>query len=153
MPRLRLWIKHGLPIVLLAAACGCATAASPLPSATTSSAPQGTPPAALLSPFDGRYTGHTQRLSGDATTGCPEGGPVTLDVTAGRFQYPWRPLQTFDVRIAASGGFAANAGNLTAQSDKHMMIMPVMDGAVHGDRIAGEFGTRWCSYRFEATRN
>jgi hypothetical protein len=142
------WAKHGLPIIMLAAACGCATAASVAQTGSAVSAP----PAVALSPFDGTYTGSSQRLSGDPGT-CTEGGPVNLVVTAGRFHYPWKPLQTFDVRIAANGAFAANAGNITAQADKHMMLVPVMQGRVDGDRIAGEFGTRWCSYRYEATRN
>jgi hypothetical protein len=146
------WMQRGMPVIALAAACGCATAA---PVAQTADPVASPPPTSTvaMSPFDGVYTGVSQRLSGDATAGCPDGGPVSITVSAGRFHYPWKLHQTFDVRIAANGAFAGNAGNITAQADKHMMVVPVMQGRVTGAHLAGEFGTRWCSYRYEATRN
>jgi hypothetical protein len=152
MPILSAWLRQGLPIVMLAAACGCATAAAVSQTGEQALGAQASP-AIVLSPFDGTYTGRSERLSGSADNGCNQGGPISLTVSAGRFHYPWKPLQIFDVRIAANGSFAANAGNMTARADKHMMIVPVMQGQVTGDHIAGEFGTRWCSYRYAATRN
>jgi hypothetical protein len=145
-------MRPSLLVIILAAACGCATAA-PVAQTGELAASQPSAPAVAMSPFDGTYTGVSQRLSGDTATGCPEGGPVNITVSAGRFHYPWKPHQTFDVRIAANGAFAANAGNITAQADKHMMVVPIMQGRVTGAHLAGEFGTRWCSYRYEATRN
>jgi hypothetical protein len=33
-----------------------------------------------------------------------------------------------------------------------MTIVPALQGQVVDGRISGEYGTRWCSYRFEAVK-
>jgi len=101
---------------------------------------------------DGIYQGTTERLTGANEHHCSDSGPISIEVTGGRFKLPWRPLQTFDARIDAHGGFSATTANQFAAADKHMTIVPVLQGHVVEGRIIGEYGTRWCSYRFEAVK-
>jgi hypothetical protein len=101
---------------------------------------------------DGVYQGTTERLTGAKVDGCSPGGPISLQVSDARFALPWRPLQTFDARIDAHGAFTATTANRVAAADKHMTIVPALQGHVVEGRISGEYGTRWCSYRFEAVR-
>jgi hypothetical protein len=76
-----------------------------------------------------------------------------LQVQDGRFHLPWAGLQTFDVRIAPDGSFYATSPNALAKSDKHMMLVPTMQGHVSGTSLVADYGTRWCHYRLEATRS
>ena len=101
--------------------------------------------------FDGTYSGTTQLIGSD-TTSCSAGQMVTLDVRDGQFHQPWRPRQTFDVKIGSDGRFYARSGAITAQSDKHMMVVPVIEGQVSGKRLTADYGTRWCHYRLDASR-
>ncbi len=104
------------------------------------------------SPFAGTYTGTTQLVT-DNDPGCAPGGRVTFAVQDGRFRLPWHEPQSFDVRISADGSFFATSGSVLAQSDKHMMLVPTMQGRVSGAGLVADYGTRWCRYRLEATRS
>ena len=104
------------------------------------------------SSFDGLYKGTTQRISGENTEACSAGGTIAIEVAGARFKLPWRPRQAFDAKISAQGGFWATTGNMAAQADKHLLIVPDLRGQVADGRISGSYGTRWCSYRFEAVR-
>lgn len=103
-------------------------------------------------PFTGTYTGTTQPVPGNDPS-CAPGGRVTLDVQNGRFRLPWHEPQAFDVRISADGSFVATSGSVLAQSDKHMMLVPTMQGRVSGASLVADYGTRWCRYRLDTARS
>lgn len=63
--------------------------------------------ARAASPFDGTYKGDF-RLSGGAGQ-CPAGGPFTVRVTDGKFDWGTGPDRTA-VTIAADGSFSAQSG-------------------------------------------
>jgi hypothetical protein len=126
---------------------------------------------AAASQFTGTYTG-TTRLAGEqsqvvAAAGpmqfeqqasgqagrCSPGGPVSLDVHDGRFRLPWSGPQAFNVRISPDGSFYATSSTVPAASDKHMMVVPTLQGRVSGASLVADYGTRWCHYRLEATRS
>jgi hypothetical protein len=145
LPPARSLIRGALLFQLL-----CAPAGAQPNSNAAAYATSGNTPASLV---DGIYIGTTQRISGANTEGCAPDGPISIEVREGRLRLPWRPLQTFDGKIDPRGGFYVTTGNTYAQADKHMMIVPTMQGHVVDGRITGEYGTRWCSYRFEAEKH
>ncbi len=102
-------------------------------------------------PVSGTYIGTTQLVI-DNDPGCPPGGSVTLEVKDGRFRLPWNEPQAFHVKISPDGSFYTTSGNALAQSDKRMMIVPILQGRVSGARLVAEYGTRWCHYRLDTMR-
>jgi hypothetical protein len=103
-------------------------------------------------PFAGTYIGATQPVASNDPS-CDPGGRVAFAVQDGRFSLPWHEPQAFHVRILADGSFFATSGNAIAQSDKHMMLVPTLQGRVSGASLVADYGTRWCRYRLEATRS
>jgi hypothetical protein len=103
-------------------------------------------------PFSGTYIGTTQLVI-DNDPGCPPGGSVTLEVKNGRFRLPWNEPQAFHVKISPDGSFYATSANAVVQSDKRMMIVPVLQGRLSGARLVAEYGTRWCHYRLDTMRS
>ncbi len=101
---------------------------------------------------DGVYQGTTTRLTGANVDGCSGDSPISIEINGARFRLPWRHLQTFDAKINSRGAFSATTADRVAASDKHMTIVPALQGQVVDGRISGEYGTRWCSYRFEAVK-
>jgi hypothetical protein len=108
-----------------------------------------TAPIAATSPFAGTYAGTAQAIAGNDPS-CAPAGHVTLAVQDGRFRLPWRELQAFDVRISPDGSFFATSGSVLAQSDKHMMLVPTLQGRVSNTGLQATYGTRWCRYELEA---
>ncbi len=104
------------------------------------------------SSFTGTYAGITQGAAGNDPS-CAPGTSVTLNVQNGRFRLAWHEPQAFDVRIAADGSFYATSTTIPAQADKHMMLVPTMQGRLSGTNLVADYGTRWCHYRLEATRS
>ena len=102
--------------------------------------------------FTGTYTGVIQAVAGNDPS-CAPGSRVTLDVQNGRFRLAWHEPQAFDVRIGPDGSFFATSGSVLAQSDKHMMVVPTLQGHVSNAGLVADYGTRWCHYRLEATRS
>ena len=141
MPVARLGLDKLVGATLLALACGGMSPAL---------AQSASPPAA--SSFAGTYTGATRHISGHDGH-CWLGGPVKLEVHDGRFRFPWNEPQAFDVTISPDGTFYAASPGVLAKSDKHMMLVPTMQGYVSGATLVADYGTRWCHYRLEATRS
>lgn len=108
--------------------------------------------ATAASPFTGTYVGTTQLVE-DNDPGCAQGSAVSFAVEDGNFRFPWHEPQAFHAKIAADGSFYATSGSKLAQSDKHMMIVPIMRGHVNGTSLVAEYGTRWCRYRLEVIRS
>jgi hypothetical protein len=104
---------------------------------------------AATSAYAGTYTGTAQPVPGNDPS-CDPGGHVTLAVQDGRFRLPWREPQAFDVRISPDGSFYATSGSVLAQSDKHMMLVPTLQGRVSSTGLQATYGTRWCRYELEA---
>jgi hypothetical protein len=107
---------------------------------------------AAASLFAGTYTGTIQPVPGNDPS-CSPGGDITFQVQDGRFRFPWHEPQAFDVRISSDGSFFATSGNLLVQADKHMMLVPTMQGRVAGTKLVADYGTRWCRYQLEVTRS
>jgi hypothetical protein len=140
MPIARFGLDKVIGGTLLALACGCISPALAQPA---------TPDAAAS--FSGTYTGTTQHISGHDGH-CWLGGPVKLEVHDGRFRFPWNEPQEFDVKIGPDGTFNASSPGVLSKSDKHMMLVPTMQGYVSGSTLVADYGTVWCHYRLEATR-
>ena len=106
-----------------------------------------------LAGYDGVYSGTTHLVTGNPSQ-CQPDGLVTVNVTQGRFHYAWHPGQDAVVRIGANGGYSAMLAGSFASHDKHMLVLPRMDGRADGHALTGTFGTRWCtySYRFDGAR-
>ena len=104
---------------------------------------------AATSTYAGTYTGTAQPIPGNDPS-CAPGGHVTLVVQDGRFRLPWHEPQAFDVKISPDGSFFATSGSVLAQSDKHMMSVPTLQGRVSSTGLQATYGTRWCRYELEA---
>jgi hypothetical protein len=141
MPLVRLKLARFIGASLLALACGGLSAASAQPASS-----------AAASPLSGTYIGAAQHISGSEAP-CEPGGQVKIDVRDGHFRFPWHEPQAFNVRISPDGSFFATSGDVLAQSDKHMKLVPTMQGHVSEASLVADYGTRWCRYRLEAVRS
>ncbi len=110
-----------------------------------------TPALAATPAFDGTYTGNTRLVVANAAS-CAPGGPVTVHVRAGRFDYPWQQSQPAAIRITAGGTWSATWPNAPVAADKRLAAWPRIDGVATGDRLSGEYGTRWCAYSYRLDR-
>jgi hypothetical protein len=134
----------------LDAAVGAALLALTTGSFTPASAQTAT--LAATSTYAGTYTGADQPIPGNDPS-CAPGGQVTLAVQDGRFRLPWHEPQAFDVKISPDGSFYATSGSALAQSDKHMMLVAILQGRMSGTGLQATYGTRWCRYELEATHS
>jgi hypothetical protein len=101
-------------------------------------------------PLDGLYKGTTQPLVAN-NEACRPGQPVTLEVRNGRFKFAWNERQLFDARIRPDGTFYATTGVAPVLAEKHMTIIPTLQGRVAAADVVADYGTRWCRYRLEAS--
>ena len=101
--------------------------------------------------YDGYYTGASQLVPGSDAS-CQPGMPITVTVTNGRFHFAWRPEQEAVVRIAADGAYSAMLQGSFVSADKHMQLLPRIDGQADSRTLVGEYGTRWCKYTYHLNR-
>jgi hypothetical protein len=101
--------------------------------------------------FDGVYAG-TPHLAVNSSADCQPARALRVMVTNGQFHYAWRPAQDALIRIYSKGGFSAMLSGSFVSADKHMQMLPRIDGQADGRTLTGEFGTRWCKYNFRFER-
>jgi hypothetical protein len=101
--------------------------------------------------FDGIYGGNSQPVTTN-DKGCRPSQEVALEVSKGRFKLPWNDRQVFDAQITPNGTFFATTGALPVQAEKHMTIIPTLQGRIGPAGLVADYGTRWCRYRLEASQ-
>jgi hypothetical protein len=134
----------------IAFVCGTARAASL--SGSIVSQPQDSSDSSPLSRFDGTYHGMSKLVQTSISSSCEMGAPVDLDVKEGRFHFAWRPLQDAVVSISREGTYSTMLRGSFVSADKHMEVLPRIDGYTDGHVMVGEFGTRWCKYSYRLDR-
>lgn len=102
--------------------------------------------------FDGVYSGSSQLL-GTKGDSCHPGTEVAVTVQNGRFRMPWNDRQIFDARISRDGSFYATSGVPVVQAEKHMTLVPTLQGRISSAGLVADYGTRFCHYRLEATQS
>jgi hypothetical protein len=101
--------------------------------------------------FDGIYQGSSRHAGGTGSSCAPERA-ITVRVEGGHLSMPWSEPSMFHARIDPNGGFYAMTDN-APQMEKHMAIVPSVDGRISGATLNAEYGTRICRYTLEATRS
>jgi hypothetical protein len=102
--------------------------------------------------FDGVYNGSAQRV---ATTdeSCRPARDVALEVRNGQFKLPWQGNLSFDARVAHDGSFYATSGVPASVAEKHMTLVPTLQGRIGAKGLVADYGTRFCHYRLEASQS
>jgi hypothetical protein len=145
MIRLRMPYTYQL-LAVLGLCCSCATA-----SLAQSAGPSGLEGGMTAFQFDGLYKGDSQRVIAKQDA-CAPRQEVALDVRNGRFKLNWHGPQVFDAKIARDGSFYATTGSV-GQAEKHMTILPTLQGRIDAAGLVADYGTRWCRYRLEASQS
>jgi hypothetical protein len=101
--------------------------------------------------FDGVYKGNSQRIA-TSDESCRPSQQVAVEVRHGRFMLPWNDRQNFDAKIARDGSFFATSGVPPVLAEKHMSIIPTLQGRIGATGLVADYGTRWCRYRLEASQ-
>jgi hypothetical protein len=101
--------------------------------------------------FDGVYKGNTQRISANDES-CRPGQEAAVEVRHGRLMLPWTDRQVFDAKIARDGSFYATTGVPPVLAEKHMSVIPTLQGHIGATGLVADYGTRWCRYRLEASQ-
>jgi hypothetical protein len=102
--------------------------------------------------FDGVYKGNSQRIASNDES-CRPNQQVAVKVRYGRFTLPWNDRQSFDAKIARDGSFFATSGVPPVLAEKHMTIIPTLQGRIGAAGLVADYGTRWCRYRLEASQS
>jgi hypothetical protein len=138
------------PKQLLAAALGlsfiCAITGPAL-----SASPSGLESSLTAYPLDGIYKGNSEPFPAN-NEACRPGQAVALEVRNGRFKLAWNERQLFDAKIRLDGTFYATTGASPIQAEKHMTLVPTLQGHVAAADVTADYGTRWCRYRLEASQ-
>jgi hypothetical protein len=134
-------------LVGLGLSCICATASFAQPTG-----PSGLEKSMVAYQFDGIYEGNSQPVTTN-DKGCRPSQEVALEVNNGRFKLPWNDRQVFDAQIARNGTFSATSGEPLVQAEKHMTIIPTLQGYIGPAGLVADYGTRWCRYRLEASQS
>jgi hypothetical protein len=134
--------------LLLGMALPCGTALAASLSGSVMSSPQDT---ATRFPFDGTYHG-ASKLVEARSQDCQAGAAVEVAVTHSQFHFAWRPGQDALVTVGPNGTYSAMLRGSVVAADKHMEVLPRIDGYADGHVMAGEFGTRWCKYHYQLGR-
>jgi hypothetical protein len=100
--------------------------------------------------FDGTYAGNSQQVTANDQS-CRPGREVSLEVNKGMLKLAWTERQAFEAPIARDGSFYATTGSVV-QADKHMTILPTLEGRITHGNLVADYGTRWCRYRLEASQ-
>jgi hypothetical protein len=145
-PSAALLSKQTLIGAALGLTCVCATAGRAQPAG-----PNGLEGSLTAYSIDGVYQGKNQQVRKTGAT-CPAEQEITVDVRNGRFKLAWYQRQTFNVRISPDGTFFATTGVSPVQAEKHMTIIPTLQGSVGAAGVVADYGTRWCRYQLVATR-
>jgi hypothetical protein len=132
-------------LAVLGLSCICATA-----SLAQSAGPGGLEGNMAAHQFDGIYKGNSQSVAASDDS-CSPGREVALEVHNGRFKLAWRDRQVFDARISRDGTFFATTTSMV-QAEKHMTIVPTLQGHIDAAGLVADYGTRWCRYRLEASQ-
>jgi hypothetical protein len=133
-------------LLVLALPCGGALAASL--SGTTSTSPLDATPS---SSFDGTYRGSAALIE-TSISRCDPGAAIDVAVKNNKFDFTWKPGETAIIHIGSDGRISAMLQGTFASADKHMQVLPRIDGYTDGHVLAGEYGTRWCKYKFQLDR-
>jgi hypothetical protein len=94
------------------------------------------------------FVGQTTLLA-DRSPACRPAGPLTIVVQGGRFEIPWND-QKFHATVRSDGSFFSVAGSPLGLSDKHVMMVPTLQGRISNGVLAADWGTRLCHYQIEA---
>ncbi|WP_216856262.1 hypothetical protein [Acidisphaera sp. S103] len=103
------------------------------------------------SPFDGTYRGMS-RLVETSAARCDAGTAIDFQVKHSQFHFAWRPGQDAIVDVGPRGTYSAMLRGSFVAADKHMEVLPRIDGHSDGHVMAGEYGTRWCKYSYQLDR-
>lgn len=103
------------------------------------------------SPFDGTYHG-VSKLVETSISKCDAGRSIDLTVEHSQFHFAWRPRQDAIVSVGPSGAYSAMLRGSFVAADKHMEVLPRIDGYTNGHLMVGEYGTRWCKYSYQLDR-
>ena len=137
---------HGLCALFLAMALSSGTTFA----ASLSGSAMGQDLAATSS-FDGTYHGMSKLIE-TGTARCDPGTSIDFQVKHNRFHFAWRPGQDAIVDVSPGGTYSAMLRGSFVAADKHMEVLPRIDGHTDGHVMAGEYGTRWCKYSYQLDR-
>jgi hypothetical protein len=101
--------------------------------------------------FDGTYKGNSELVAANDQS-CRTGQAVALEVHQGRLELPWHGPLVFNARISRDGTFFATAGDAPLRAEKHMTILPTLQGRIGATGLVADYGTRWCHYRLAASQ-
>jgi hypothetical protein len=101
--------------------------------------------------FAGLYKGSSRPIVANDES-CRPSQEVALEVRHGQLKLVWHEPQVFDARIMDDGRFFATTASMV-QAEKHVTIVPTLQGQIRGGDLVADYGTRWCRYRLVASQS
>jgi hypothetical protein len=92
------------------------------------------------------------KLVETSISSCDAGTLIDFQVRQSRFHFAWRAGQGAIVHVSPRGTYSAMLRGSFVAADKHMEVLPRIDGHTDGHVMAGEYGTRWCKYSYQLVR-